>query len=73
MFLSQGNVDESLMHSKGVVDLALFSSGIRILTLKKKESIAAVHRNDGQHGRTQGAKTKKNIPLSVDYFEDDQY
>lgn len=33
-FLRQANVDESLMHSKGIVDLALFSSGMHILTLK---------------------------------------
>lgn len=34
MFSGQGAVDESLMHSKGIVDLALFSSGIHILTLR---------------------------------------
>lgn len=33
-FLKQANVDESLMHSKGIVELALFSSGIHIPTLK---------------------------------------
>lgn len=34
MILRQGYVDESLMHSKGIVDLALFSSGIHFFTLK---------------------------------------
>lgn len=53
MFLRQVNVDESLMHSKGIVDLALFSSGIHIFTLKvlllSSENMASMDESKGRN------------------------
>ena len=65
MFLRQGNVDESLMHSKGIVDLALFSSGIHILTLKV---LLLSSKNVASMDESKGRSTTS--PPGMNYFED---
>lgn len=63
MFLRQGYIDESLMHSKGIVDLALFGSGLHIFTLKV---FAVVLRKCGRRGLIEGSRYK--IPSGIRFF-----